>query len=427
MNDQTGDTAQQLVADIARNMLAKPLDDIAAAACGALEELGRAARVERAYIFLLNNAGDAIEDIHEWCADGVAAHDYETLYGVTTDAFPWSMQQWLRGETIRVTDPVSLPEDAAPERGACEAMTIRSYINVPLFESGRFVGWLGYDSVHEHRDWKDAEPLITVAGDIISAALMRKRHEILRLREREIEARVVSMGTLAAGLAHEINNPLSYTFGNLELIEQALAQPDWPQSERQREELLENVRDALDGAHRVAMIVADLKSLARGEDTGGGVVDVTDVIDTALRMASNWLRHKAVVVREIEEPLPAAVGTNTKLGQVILNLLTNAAEAIPDGASADHTIRVAAAADSYSVIIAISDTGPGIPEAYRDRLFDPFFTGHPGVGMGMGLAVCKHIVRGFGGTLRISSEVGAGTTVIPLDGGEEEVGGVDGK
>ena len=76
MNDQTGDTAQQLVADIARNMLAKPLDDIAAAACGALEELGRAARVERAYIFLLNNAGDAIEDIHEWCADGVAAHDY---------------------------------------------------------------------------------------------------------------------------------------------------------------------------------------------------------------------------------------------------------------------------------------------------------------------------------------------------------------
>jgi signal transduction histidine kinase/ActR/RegA family two-component response regulator len=414
MSDRTGETIQQLIANIASDMLAKPLDDIAASACGALEQLGRAAHVERVYIFLLNDEGNAIEDIHEWCASGVGAHDYDALRGVTTDVFPWSMSQWLRGETIRVVDPDELPEEAAPERSACDAMTILSYINVPLFENGRLVGWLGYDSVYEHRDWEDAEPLISVAGDIITAALMRKRREILRLREHEVDARGVSMGMLAAGLAHEINNPLSYTFGNLELIEQALLRGDWSHSPDLREELLEYVREALDGTNRVAKIVDDLKALVRGEDTESGAVDVADVIAAALRMANNWLRHKAQVVSEIAAPLPAAVGTNTKLGQVIVNLLMNAAEALPEGASADHTIRVSAEADDENVLIKISDSGQGIPEAYRDRLFDPFFTSRPGVGMGMGLAVCKHIVRGFGGALRIISDVGAGTTVTVI-------------
>jgi signal transduction histidine kinase len=411
MSDRTGATTQQLIADIATDMLTKPLDDIAASACGALEKLGHAARVERVYIFLLNDEGNAIEDIHEWCADGVAAHDYVALRGVSTDLFPWSMSQWLRGETVRVADPDRLPEAAGPERGACDAMTILSYINVPLFEGGHFVGWLGYDSVYEHRDWEDAEPLISVAGDIITAALMRKRREILRLHEHEVEARAVSMGTLAAGLAHEINNPLSYTLGNLELIEQAMLRGDWSQSPQLHDELLEYVREALDGTNRVAKIVDDLKALVRGEDTDSGTVDVADVITASLRMAKNWLRHKAQVVCEIAAPLPEAVGTNTKLGQVIVNLLMNAAEALPEGASANHTIRVSADADDDHVFVKIGDTGQGIPEAYRDRVFDPFFTSRPGVGMGMGLAVSRHIVRGFGGTLRIDSDVELGTTV----------------
>jgi CheY-like chemotaxis protein len=232
-----------------------------------------------------------------------------------------------------------------------------------------------------------------------------------------VSDRMASVGMLAAGVAHEINSPLMAVLGNLQLSLESVA----PGHERDqsaptgRDDLL---REALEAARRVEAIVRDLRLFSRTEERSSSV-DVHDVLDSTLRMARNEIRHRARLVRDLGQ-IPKVRANPSRLGQVFLNLLLNAAQAIPDGRADENEIRIATRLDAQDrVIVEISDTGPGIPLELRARLFTPFVTTKPaGLGTGLGLAICQRIVISLGGAISFESALPRGTVFrvqLPAD------------
>ena len=222
--------------------------------------------------------------------------------------------------------------------------------------------------------------------------------------------RMASLGTLAAGIAHEINNPLAYTLANLQHL-QAEVLPGLKLPGGQDEEAHKLLADAVLGAERVRDIVRQLKMFSRAEE---GVrpepVDVHRVLESTISMASNEIRHRARLVRDYGAP-PRVWANEGRLGQVLLNLLVNAAQAIPEGNAECQEIRVVTRPHPEGALIEVRDTGSGIPEEHLEKLFEPFFTTKPvGVGTGLGLSICQDLVTGLGGRMEVRSEVGRGSS-----------------
>jgi len=232
-----------------------------------------------------------------------------------------------------------------------------------------------------------------------------------QIQERLVLAeRMASVGALAAGVAHEINNPLTYLLANLVLLDRALAGPTPPATARKLD-LRELVAEAREGAERVTQIVRDLHMFARADDDRDQLVDVQRCLEACLQMMANELRHRARVVRDLR-PVPPVRANDARLGQVFLNLLVNAAHALPEGREAVNEVRLASWTDDKGqAIVEVADNGSGIAPAALRHVFDPFFTTRPvGVGTGLGLAVAHRIVTGFGGDIAVTSEEGRGST-----------------
>ena len=225
-----------------------------------------------------------------------------------------------------------------------------------------------------------------------------------------VSDRMASLGTLAAGMAHEINNPLAAVMGNLEVMLETIK--GTARNPASKEDLIDILQDALTAAGRIRFVVRDLKMFSRspGEVAPDVAVNVERVIDSALRIAKNETRHRAQIELVYEHVAPV-VGNEARLGQVFLNLIVNAAQALPTGNVEGNTIRIATFdASPDRVVVKISDTGPGIPPEIQKRLFAPFFTTKPvGVGTGLGLSICRRIIASMGGDIWFESEVGRGT------------------
>jgi PAS domain S-box-containing protein len=243
----------------------------------------------------------------------------------------------------------------------------------------------------------DGQPsLLAIARDITERERMQAR-----LAQSE---RLASVGLLAAGVAHEINNPLAYALLNLERVASEARAPGGPAG------LQKSVDDAIDGARRVQRIVRDLRTFAGALQNEVARVDVVAAVDAALKLASNELRFRATVVREVSG-VPRVRANEARLTQVFLNLLMNAAHAIPEGDAERHEVYVRVYAHEGDVRVEVRDDGGGIAPENVARLFDPFFTTRaPGQGTGLGLSICHSIVTAFGGRIEVESALGAGST-----------------
>ena len=234
-------------------------------------------------------------------------------------------------------------------------------------------------------------------------------------RRRALEAqlqladRLAAVGTIATGVAHEINNPLAYVLANLDFLERVLDGGLQGDDIAEARTILAETRD---GAERLRAIVRDLKAFAHDDDTLAEV-DVHAVLDAACRMAGTELRHRATVERRYGA-LPSVLANEGRLGQVFLNLLVNAAHAFdekPGPSDANRVVlRTSLAADG-SAIVEVEDNGPGIDEQALEHIFDPFFTTKDvGVGTGLGLFLVRSTVEDLGGRLSVDTALGRGTT-----------------
>jgi PAS domain S-box-containing protein len=247
-------------------------------------------------------------------------------------------------------------------------------------------------------------------GEVCGAVLIARDVTARKRAEAQLLTadRMASIGMLAAGIAHEINNPLALVTANLEIACREL------DAARARggtfAELAALVADAREGAERIRAIVRDVKTFSRAEDATLRSVDVVRCMESAVRVASADLRHRARVVTRYRT-VPPVQASESQLGQVLLNLLVNALQALPEGQSDVNEVRLATRQDDDGwVVIEVGDTGPGMsPEVLR-RIFTPFYTTKPpGVGTGLGLPICRRILDEMGGRIEVESRVGAGT------------------
>ena len=266
------------------------------------------------------------------------------------------------------------------------------------------------------------------------------------LGPRVSEDRLRTVGRLAAGLAHEVNNPLTFVLANLESLREShqairrfirtlrvdlsTREAITPQSfeqitaEANLQEVIDDAADMLTdcykGMHRIQDIARSLGTFSRADDTQAEMIDITRIVDDACAMVFNQIRYRARLVKRFE-PVPMIAAFPGRIAQALVNLLTNAAEAIDGGAYEKHRIVVSTRLEGDHVIVAVTDTGAGIHEDDRARIFTPGFTtkAHEG-GMGLGLSSCKRVAKEHGGTLEVHHLPDCGTRfelLLPVDTG----------
>ncbi len=343
--------------------------------------------------------------LFESIGDGVVLF---ALDGAVLDANP-SAERMLGADRAALRGrPVGAALDADAER-LTESML------AGLAAEGRWAGEVALPRARGRRTVLEvrALPLRDREGlHIANVALARDVGEIREMQARLLLAdRMASLGTLAAGMAHEINNPLAFVLANLAFLRAELERlaPRLPDEDRRALDAV--LHDTAGGAERIRGVVQDLGIFSRGlpaqvED----VVDVNAVVEFALKMADNEIRHRARLVRALG-PVPPVAGGDARLGQVVLNLLVNAAQAIAEGDAARNEIRVATSADADGhVVIEVSDTGCGIDPEALPRIFDPFYTTKPvGRGTGLGLSISHRIGSARGGESGVESRPGRGS------------------
>ncbi|MHB8896876.1 MAG: sensor histidine kinase, partial [Candidatus Geothermincolia bacterium] len=302
---------------------------------------------------------------------------------------------------------------------------VRSSIVYPLTARERLVGILNINRVTNPRPFRkqDLERASVLASQVLLALENRRLLQGLATSER-----LAAVGQLAAGVAHEINNPVTCVLsGHAFLREQfkELARLDGLFEEgadiqtlkRARERLggkafLEEVGQVLgeaeEGAIRIRDIVRDMRSLAKNDEEKLAVVDLNEPIRSALRVAGAEIRHRATVVTRLGLDVDV-LGSAGRFSQVFVNLLVNAAQAIGERHGERNEIIVTSRREGDRVLAELSDTGPGIRPEHLVRLFEPFFTTKGATtGMGLGLSISRDIVRRYGGELRVESSPGQG-------------------
>ncbi len=260
---------------------------------------------------------------------------------------------------------------------------------------------------------------------------------------------LAAIGELAAGVAHEINNPVTFTQMNLTLLQDHLKKHAnelkdfWQQSLKQLdsksqkvisnlvddpamfarlEEMQEMIEDNLSGVERICNIVKDLRTFSRIEKENVELVKINEVVDVACNFAYNSIRHRARLVKDLGR-VPLIQADRSRLTQVIVNLLLNAAHAVSEGAPDDNQIKVSTRKLNGHLIVSVEDTGCGIAPDVKERIFETFFTTKTrGHGTGLGLSISSEHVRKHGGEIQVESKLGEGSQFkvqLPLDTGLE--------
>jgi signal transduction histidine kinase len=264
-------------------------------------------------------------------------------------------------------------------------------------------------------------PLRDKRGAALGLVLVvRDLREVVTLRTRLLtSARLAAVGELAAGIAHEINNPLAYINANLRALRDqwlTLAEAWHLEREKPRfdevfEDGLDMLDESLEGVDRTAAIVRDVRAFSHAGAGARERLDPHALVERALRVADPHLRQRATVLRDLS-PVPSVEGVRRELEQVLLNLILNAAQALGEEGG---TIRLRTLPRGEEVVISVSDDGCGIAPELVDRIFDPFFTTKPaGEGTGLGLSISHEIVRRHGGRIEVRSQPGRGSEFLVL-------------
>ena len=294
----------------------------------------------------------------------------------------------------------------------------------------------------EGTTWRGQSAYLAILRDITD-------HKVAEdLRRRLLHSdKLTAIGQLAAGVAHEVNNPASYIMANATFLEENLIEMDRAVSairEYASRRLAPDQRGALEaelarcrvdhllkdshelveqsteGMNRIRSVVRDLSTFSRVERDEVELVQVNTLVEAAINLTFGEIRHRARLVKDLGQ-LPSIMADRGKLAQVMTNLLVNAAHSIEEGAADRNQIKVITRHEADAITILVQDSGCGMPEPVRRRVFEPFFTTKSrGVGTGLGLSLSAEIVHKHGGEIQVSSEVGRGsriTVVLPVDTG----------
>jgi signal transduction histidine kinase len=397
---------------------------------------------------LLSLLGTTLEST----ADGILALDKETrvvrfnqrlveMWRVPDEVLSfWSHDSLMQHLLGQVTDPEAFMENLnyLCQHPEAECYDTFDCIDGRVIERYSLPQPLGVDNVGRVMSFRDI-----TARKLAEEALQREKEEQKALIKKLEEAhnqllqseKMASIGQLAAGVAHEINNPIGYINSNfrtlgeyveklfrvtdayertesvlagqalLEEIRMLKQEADW---EYLKQDIRDLLRESGEGIGRVKQIVQDLKDFSHVDQAEWQWVDLHKGIDSTLNIVHSELKYNAVVIKEYGV-IPQVECLASQLNQVFMNMLVNASHAIGDGGRGSITIRTGA--EDEMVWVEFTDTGKGIPPENLKRIFDPFFTTKPvGKGTGLGLSLSYGIIEKHQGEIEVESEVGKGTT-----------------
>lgn len=301
-----------------------------------------------------------------------------------TRTLGWTAQELMERPLIEFCHPDDRAATLTARRRLTEGIPLRSLTNRYRCKDGTY-RWFEWRSV-SHVD-----------------------RRLVYASARDVTA---SVQLLASGVAHHVNNPLSYVTTNLELIIEELRQMDAASMAVRTAECMQMASEARHGAERIRATVRGLMSLNRDGEERHAVIDVQRAIEASIRSTADFVLRRSRVARDYG-PVPPVEGDEARLSQVFVNLLVNAAHAIPEGNAEGNEIRVVTSTDAAGqAVVEFLDTGPGIPESVLPRIFDPFFTTKPvGVGTGLGLSICHAIVSNLGGQIAAANLPGGGAVL----------------
>lgn len=357
-----------------------------------------------------------VDDFFEMSLDNVCVAGldgyFKRLNPSWTRTLGWSLEELLARPSVEFVHPDDREITLAARERLRSGATMGPLTNRYLCKDGT-VRWFEWRSVaHSARGL-----VYAVARDVTEQKLAEQQladaQELQAKLQRQLifADRMASVGTLAAGVAHEINNPLAFVTTNLTLALEDLGTLDAPSPRIPLAEIKEMLTAAQVGAERIRKIVRGLKTFSRAEEEQRAIIEVIPLLELSINMTFNEIRHRARLVKDFGK-IPRVEADEARLGQVFINLLINAAQSLPEGDTAAHEIRLTTSTDRQGrAVVEVSDTGVGIPAEVVERIFDPFFTTKPiGVGTGLGLSICHTIVTGMGGEIVVDSKTGRGTT-----------------
>lgn len=348
----------------------------------------------------------------EHAPEAVVVLDMTAGHFVDCNARAEGLFRRVRQHLLRC-DMIGLSPELQPD-GRKSVAALQAHINAAQHGDSPFFEWTFLDS---HGNSIRCEVrLVGLPGTttrLVRASIVDISERLQREQERrELQKRLdgaerlAGIGAVAAGVAHEINNPLVYILNNLDFVLRKDA----------RGAISEAARDALteaqNGALRVRDVVRDLRTFARVESEVKSPLDVRAVMDASINIASSDLLHRARIVKDYRDTAQV-IADPSRLGQVFLNLIVNAMQALPDGSPSEQLIRITVrpSEDGAWVLASVEDSGHGIPTDRLERIFEPFYTTKPiGKGTGLGLSISRNIVTSFGGHIEVRSELGKGST-----------------
>ena len=386
----------------------------------AMEDLGTIYGASRAYVLLVDAEAGMLDNTHEWSADHVDPMIHRTQR-VPLGVIPRIIERLRRGEAVLIADVDALPEDDQGERELFLSQQIRSLLSLPLMIGGELAGVLGLDQVEESDLWSSEDvALLRAAAEVVASALARARTDAELIRAREAaevanEAKTRFLSTIS----HELRTPMNGVLGMTDLVLQGQLEP------RQRK----RIETAHTSARALLVLLDDILDVARIEaghlTLRRSAFELHTVVEGAAAIARVDARRKGIELEvSIDPRLPDRVeGDAGRVRQIVANLLSNAVKFTDrGGVRLEVAVTTGPAVVPGTVEIVVADTGVGIPEADRERVFEPFVQIGPvetrGLqGTGLGLPIVRQLIEAMGGSIGLEGRSGGGTVItvrLPL-------------
>lgn len=380
----------------------------------ALRLVGRFTGADRSFVFRVNPDGGAVDNTHEWCADGIGTY-IERMKNVDIPAF--FSGKMAAFETVCVRRLSELPPEAGDVGALMEAHGLRSLLCAPMTYRKETIGFLGALTLRSEREWTDEDiRMMEIIGNVFTNALMRKAdwetlnrsyEEVLQLKEKAESANRLKSQFLA-NVSHDIRTPLNAVSGFTDLLlkdEKRAVQRGY----------LEHIKKSGEGLLNLITDILDFSKIEAGQlDIVEHPFRITEVTESLRSLFDMLTREKDIDFElNISRHAPAVICNDRwRINQVLTNLLSNAVKFTDEGRVA---LRVGYKASKDRVVFDVSDTGTGIPPEHMDRIFEAFAQVHAGdtwerKGAGLGLAICKRLTRLMGGEVTVFSTPGEGSS-----------------
>jgi PAS domain S-box-containing protein len=410
----------RLITSTSSRFINLPIDQVDEWATEALQRIGEFAHVDRSYIFLVYDGGEKMDNTHEWCAEGISSHIHR-LKGLPTKEFSWLIGELSKGEARHISRVEELPAEAVVEKRELQIEGIQSIVLVPMLLHDEFIGFVGFDSVRQEKVWNEDDiALLKIVGEIFSNALDRKRTEEA-LRESEARFRLLAgrlkenveqkvdelrqaqslaaIGQMVSVVAHEVRNPLQSIRMGMELLNLEM-------KEERKTESLEEIES---GVNLLNDIITELLEYARPVQLRYSFKSVKSLVEEALRGVAHKLGG-ILMSFDLEQGEREVRVDSTKFTTALVNLITNAVEAMPDGGSLHFASSFRQEDGKEMLTLSIADTGRGIAKEDLQRIQEPFVTTKMR-DTGLGLPICRKIIEAHNGRMQIRSRLNEGTTV----------------